>query len=216
MIQACIFDLDGVIVDTAKYHHVAWNKIALEFGTRLNSEDEEALKGVNRNASLEYILAKANKEIDPKDKKVITDRKNENYLSLISKIDRSELLDNVIDFIEDLKSNNIKIGLGSASKNARFILEKVALLEYFQVIMDGNSVSKSKPDPEIFLKGAEALNVSPGHTVVFEDSSKGIEAALTGGFQTIGIGKADQLKDAHHVIEGFNNFDFKKLNAIFH
>lgn len=215
MIKACIFDLDGVIVDTAKYHHEAWNKVAERFGTTLELQDQEALKGVSRLASLDYILAKAKTTLSTEEKIKTASVKNEHYLKLISKIDRSELLDNVMSFLEDLQNHGIRIGLGSASKNAGYILERLSLTHFFEVIVDGNSVINSKPDPEVFLKGLDQLDLEASEVVVFEDSSKGIKAALSGGFKTIGIGDPNNLSEAHHVIPGFNNFNVTKLKTFF-
>ena len=210
-IKGCIFDLDGVIVDTAKYHFRAWQSICDELDIPFTAEDNEKLKGISRVKSLEMLLSLGNKELDADQKVKYLSKKNKRYLSFIEKMDEKEILPGVENLMKELKQNGIKLGLGSASKNARKILSVLNLDNYFDVIVDGTDVTKSKPDPEIFIKGAQQLNVAPHQCIVFEDSIAGIEAAANGGFISVGIGDGDILANADINIEGFSNFTYTEL-----
>ena len=198
-----IFDLDGVIVDTAKYHFLAWKKLANDLGIDFTEEENEQLKGVSRVKSLEKILAWGNKTLSEKDFNEQMAKKNEDYLSHIAKMDESEILADVPKVLNFLSENNQPISLGSASKNARTILERVNLKEQFNAIVDGNDVTKAKPDPEVFLIAAKLLNVAPENCIVFEDSVAGVEAANVANMISIGIGSKDVLGHAKYV---FNDF----------
>lgn len=213
-IQACIFDLDGVIVDTAKYHFIAWQRIAHSLNIPFTEIDNEALKGISRVASLEKIIEKGNIEISEKTKKQLLSQKNEWYLEFLEDMDRSELLPGVLPFLNELRLNKIRIALGSASKNARKVLDILDIAHLFDVIIDGNDVINSKPNPEVFIKGAQGLNVMANNSVVFEDSMKGIEAAIAGGFKSIGIG-GENLNAADYVILGFDDFGVRRLNQLY-
>jgi beta-phosphoglucomutase len=211
-IEACIFDLDGVICDTAKYHFKAWQRLANELGFDFSEEENEQLKGVSRVESLNLILKWGGKDIrDEEEKALLAEQKNTWYLELIQNMTPKETLKGVEKFLIDLQKRGIKIALGSASKNSRMILERIGLTHYFEVIIDGNSTSKSKPHPEVFLMGAEQLGVSPKNAIVFEDAEKGIEAAVAGGFYAVGIGKALSLDDAHIIIPGFEYIDIDEI-----
>ena len=201
--KAFIFDLDGVIVDTAKYHFLAWQKLAESLGINFTHEHNEELKGVSRVRSLEIILGLGNVEATQEQKDEWLVQKNEDYLQYIDKMDDSEILPGVMNVLEFLKANNQPIILGSASKNARPILEKVKILNYFDDIVDGNDVSNAKPDPEVFLVGAKKANQTNENSIVFEDSVAGIQAANIAGMMSIGIGEASVLNEADVV---FNNF----------
>lgn len=207
MITTYIFDLDGVIVDTAKYHFLAWKKLAGELGIDFTEEDNELLKGVSRVRSLEIILELGKKEISKEDFDRYLIEKNEDYLTYIDKMDESEILPGVLDTLKLLKKSGKKIALGSASKNAPKILEKVNLLDYFEVIVDGNSVTKAKPDPEVFLLGASKTDSEPKDCVVFEDAIAGIQAANNAGMISVGIGDKDVLTEADYVFSGFLEMD---------
>jgi len=210
-IKACLFDLDGVVVDTAKYHFIAWKELANELGFDFTEADNERLKGVSRVRSLEILLEIGGIELDDERKEQLAAQKNENYVSYIRKMKPDEILPGVENFLGELRKNGILIALGSASKNAPLILKQIGLTHLFDAIIDGNSVSKAKPDPEVFLKGAEALNVEPGDCVVFEDAQAGIEAARNAGMHVIGIGHPDNLKNADFVMPGFEDMNIDKL-----
>lgn len=212
MIKGCIFDLDGVIVDTAKYHYLAWKRLANELGFDFTEEDNERLKGVSRMKSLEILLEIGNKEFDEKTKLELADKKNNWYVEYISKMDESEILDGVKDFLTSLREKGIKISLGSVSKNAMTILKNINLLPYFDVIIDGTKVTNAKPDPEVFLRAAEELSLKPEECCVFEDAVAGIEAAKRANMRVIGVGSKEILKDADKVISGFKDVTIDILN----
>ncbi len=201
--KACLFDLDGVLVDTAIYHFQAWKNLGKQFGYELTEEQNEQLKGVSRVESLNKILDWANYSATQEQKSAWLIEKNEDYLRLISNMNPSEILPGVLDFLQQIKDLGYKIALGSASKNAEIILEKTGLMPWFDLIIDGNKVSKSKPDPEVFLKGAEGLGLSPETCIVFEDAQAGVEAAKAGNMKAIGIGEAETLALADKIIPNF-------------
>ncbi|MHA8076465.1 beta-phosphoglucomutase [Aquirufa sp. TARAVU-A1A] len=203
MYKACLFDLDGVLVDTAIYHFQAWKNLGKQFGYELTEEQNEQLKGVSRVESLNKILDWANYSATQEQKSAWLIEKNEDYLRLISNMNPSEILPGVLDFLQQIKDLGYKIALGSASKNAEIILEKTGLMPWFDLIIDGNKVSKSKPDPEVFLKGAEGLGLAAETCIVFEDAQAGVEAAKAGNMKAIGIGEAETLSLADKIIPNF-------------
>jgi beta-phosphoglucomutase len=213
-IAACIFDLDGVIVDTAKYHFLAWKRLADQLGIRFTEEDNERLKGVSRMASLEIILEIGNRKPDDNRKLEYATLKNNWYVEFISKMTPDEILPGSLDFIKELRNANIRIAVGSASKNTPMILERVGILELFDAVADGNNIGKAKPDPEVFLKAAEMVGTDPVNCVVFEDAVAGVQAALNAGMMCIGIGSAKVLTEAHVVVKGLNEMNLARLLEI--
>jgi len=205
-----IFDLDGVIVDTAKYHYLAWKKLANELGFEFTQEQNELFKGVSRKRCLEILLAIGKIEATQEQFDTWMIEKNLDYLEFIKNMDESEILPDVPKVLEFLKERNIPIALGSASKNAQPILEKVGLLPYFDTIVDGNNVTKAKPDPEVFLLAAKQLGVDANNCVVFEDAVAGIQAANAAQMTSIGIGDKNVLKEAQ-----FNFTDFTQISINF-
>ena len=212
--KAFIFDLDGVIVDTAKYHFLAWQKLAQELGIEFTPEHNEDLKGVSRVRSLDIILALGNIEASQEDKNKWLIQKNEDYLSYLVDIDESEILPGVLHVLEFIKEKNQLIALGSASKNARPILEKTGILPFFDAIVDGNDVSNAKPDPEVFLRAAQLLNVSNENAIVFEDSVAGIQAANIANMISVGIGDAAILHEAKYNFKDFTFMDVAFIEAL--
>ncbi len=210
-LKACIFDLDGVIVDTAKYHYAAWRRMANELGFDFSLAQNEELKGVSRMQSLELILGIGGVQKTEEEKLALTHQKNEWYLESIREMGQEEILPGVLDFLDFLKSKGIRIALGSASKNAVLILEKLALMPYFEAIIDGTKTKNAKPHPEVFLKAATALNILPKHCIVFEDAPKGVQAALAGEMYCIGVGAEADLGAAHQVIAGFEGLKEEKI-----
>jgi len=202
-----IFDLDGVIVDTAKYHYLAWRKLANELGFEFTQEQNELFKGVSRKRCLEILLEIGNINASTEQINRWMVAKNEDYLSLIENMDETEILPNVQKTLKFLKKHHIPIALGSASKNARPILEKVKLMDYFDAIVDGTQVTKAKPDPEVFLLAAAQMGVNPKECVVFEDAVAGIEAANNAGMLSIGIGDEKVLISAKYVFADFREID---------
>ncbi|SDG93677.1 beta-phosphoglucomutase [Flavobacterium omnivorum] len=205
--KAFIFDLDGVIVDTAKYHYLAWQKIAAELNIEFTHEHNELLKGVSRVRSLDIILELGKVTASQEDKDRWLVQKNEDYLSYLVDMDASEILPGVFEILKFLKENNQPIALGSASKNARPILEKTGLLSYFDAVVDGNDVTNAKPDPEVFLMAAKLLNIKPEDSIVFEDSVAGVQAANIGNMTSIGIGEASTLHEAKYIFTDFTAID---------
>ncbi|WP_448378759.1 beta-phosphoglucomutase [Fervidobacterium sp.] len=202
--KACIFDLDGVIVDTAKYHYLAWKRLAEELGFEFTEKDNERLKGVSRMESLEILLSVGGIRIDDENVKLgLAEKKNKWYVEYINQMTKDEILPGVIEFLELLKNAGIKIAIGSASKNTITILERIGLKEFFDAIIDGTKISKAKPDPEVFLKAAEEMDVRPEECCVFEDAVAGIQAAKSAGMKVIGVGDPMILKDADKVIQSF-------------
>ncbi len=211
MIKACIFDLDGVIVDTARYHFIAWKALAEELGFEFTEKDNERLKGVSRMRSLDILLEIGGIEMEQEKKEELATRKNEHYRSFITQMKPDEILPGATEFIKELKQHSIKIALGSASKNAMTILDRLQLTDWFDAIIDGTKVSQAKPDPEVFLKGAEELEIAPENCVVFEDAEAGVEAALAGNMKCVGIGSPQVLGQANLVISGLHEMNFEKL-----
>ncbi|SKA81514.1 beta-phosphoglucomutase [Caloramator quimbayensis] len=211
-VKGCIFDLDGVIVDTAKYHYLAWKRLAEELGFEFTIKDNERLKGVSRMKSLEILLEVGGLKFDDETKIKLAEKKNNWYVEYISKIDKSEILTGVEKFLISLRENGIKTALGSASKNAMIILNNLGIEKYFDAIIDGNKVKKAKPDPEVFLLAAKELNIDPKECVVFEDAEAGIEAAKNAGMYAIGVGSSDKLHDADKVILGFDAVNIDIIN----
>ncbi len=193
-IKAFIFDLDGVIVDTAVFHYQAWKRMANQkLGFDISEEFNETLKGVSRVESLERILQLGNKTITDQEKIDFATQKNDWYLELVNGMDASDILPGITEMLQQSKNAGIKIGLGSVSKNARMILEKVGIIGYFDAIIDGTKISRGKPDPEVFLKGALELGCDPSECLVFEDALAGVEAAVSAGMKTVGIGTKEAL-----------------------
>jgi len=211
---ACIFDLDGVIVDTARYHFLAWKRLTDQLGIHFTEEDNERLKGVSRMASLEIILEIGNRKVDESQKQEYATLKNNWYIDYISKMTPDEILPGCIAFIKELRNANIRVAIGSASKNTPMILERVGILELFDAVADGNIIRKAKPDPEVFIKAAEMVGIKPGKCVVFEDAVAGIQAALNAGMICIGIGSSKILEKAHFVVPGLNKMNLEKLLTI--
>jgi beta-phosphoglucomutase len=217
VIKGFIFDLDGVIVDTAKYHYLAWKKLANELGFQFTEEQNEAFKGVSRKRCLEILLDLGGVKATQEQFDHWMIEKNEDYLRYIEKMDVSEILPDVPKILDFLKANHIPMALGSASKNAIPILRKVGLLSYFKVVVDGNNVTKAKPDPEVFLLAAKDIGVDPTDCVVFEDALAGIQAANSAGMTSIGIGDTTILTDAQYNFNDFTEIstDFiKQLTTI--
>ena len=214
--KAFIFDLDGVIVDTAKFHFLAWKKLADSLNINFTHEINEQLKGVSRVRSLEIILSQGNVQASQEDKNNWLAQKNEDYLAFVNKMDKSEILPRVEEVLQFLKTNNQYVVLGSASKNARPILEKVNILHYFDALVDGNDVTNAKPDPEVFLQGANQVQVDYKNAIVFEDSVAGIQAANIAGMTSVGIGQKEILHESDFCFRDFtemsNDFLMQLIN----
>jgi len=213
-LKACIFDLDGVIVDTAKYHYLAWKKLAVMLNIQFSREDNERLKGVSRMASLDIILEIGKMSPDYKKREEYAALKNEWYLDYIRRMTPDEILPGSLELISELKNAGIKVALGSASRNTPLILERLGIGKLFDAVADGNVVSKAKPDPEVFIEAAKMVGAAPVDCVVFEDAIAGVEAALAAGMICIGIGSEKILTDAHYVVSGLDKISLRKLRKI--
>jgi len=211
-----IFDLDGVIVDTAKYHYLAWRNLANELGFDFTEAQNEQLKGVSRVRSLEVLLDIGKIELSEDKKQKLLTEKNQEYLEYVDNMTADEILPGIKDVLDFLDKNNIKYALGSASKNAPQILKKVGLFERFTAIVDGNDVSKAKPNPEVFLIAAKKLNKSPNECIVIEDASAGVQAANRANMTSVGIGDEKVLSEADYIFANTNELSIsfiKKLIA---
>jgi beta-phosphoglucomutase len=209
--KGCIFDLDGVIVDTAKYHFLAWKRLADRLNIPFTEKDNERLKGVSRMASLEIILELGKINPDPLVKTDYATLKNEWYVDYISRMQPEEILPGAVDLLTELRRAGIKIAIGSASRNTPMILERTGITDLFDAVADGNNVTRAKPDPEVFLVAADKLKLEPPDCIVFEDAIAGIEAAHRAGMKCIGIGSPELLSEADFIAGGLYDLTLKKL-----
>lgn len=213
-LKACIFDLDGVIVDTAVYHYQAWRRLANQLGFDFTEQQNEELKGISRIESLKIILNWGGVSKTTPEMETLATLKNTWYVEMISTMTPKEILPGAKEFLALVKSKNYLTALGSASKNSTTILKQIGLLDQFDALVDGNKVSKSKPDPEVFLVGAQELGVEAAACVVFEDAIAGVQAAKAGGMKAVGIGKADVLNEADLVVAGLFEMTIEKLENL--
>ncbi|MGX6979607.1 beta-phosphoglucomutase [Vagococcus elongatus] len=215
MIKGFLFDLDGVITDSAEYHYRAWKKLAEKIDIKIDREFNEQLKGVDRMNSLERILKYGNKENDftEQEKAALAVEKNDDYLTLIQLITPEDILPGIMELMNKIKEHDLKMGLTSASKNAPFILEKLGISEMFDIVVDPATLSKSKPDPEIFLKGAQLLGLEPSQCIGVEDAEAGIESIRKAGMFSVGVGDEVSMRDADYRVETTAQLDFDKIMA---
>ena len=214
MIKACIFDLDGVIVDTAHYHFMAWQRLAKELGVTLTEKENERLKGVSRIRSLEIILELGGIQLGNAEKERLAGKKNAWFVEYVHAMKPGEIFPGVKKLILDLKNQGVRVALASSSKNADTVIRQLKIEKEFEVVVDGKMVVHSKPDPEIFLLAAKRLGVEPPSCVVFEDAEAGVEAALRAGMKCVGVGSAEQLGNANLIVKRTADFDITKLNML--
>ncbi|MGR3809688.1 beta-phosphoglucomutase [Jiulongibacter sp. NS-SX5] len=215
MIKGFLFDLDGVIVDTAVFHYAAWRKMANELGFEISHEFNETLKGISRMDSIARILEHGGVSLSEEKTLELATKKNEWYVEMVDQMTEEHILPGIKELIAQIKASGLKMALGSASKNAPRILDRIGLAADFDAIVDGNSVKKSKPDPEVFLKGAEALGLKNEECLVVEDAFAGIEAAHAAGMKAIGIGDEENLSNADLILASFENTKLDELLAKF-
>ena len=213
-INTVIFDLDGVITDSAAYHYLAWKRLADEENLAFNEEVNEALKGVSRTDSMKFILAHNKKSCSDEELTDMAERKNAYYVEYIYKLTPNDLLPGIASLLKELKEKEIKIALGSASKNAKTVLNALEIMDYFDVIGDGYSVEKSKPAPDLFLHVAKQLGVDPCTCLVIEDAEAGIAAACSAGMKSIGIGPIGTLSKANIVVESPADIQLNTLISV--
>jgi beta-phosphoglucomutase len=214
LISACIFDLDGVIVDTAHYHFLAWKRLAHELGYELTSADNENLKGVSRMRSLEIVLQLGGVTATAHEKELMANKKNTWFNDYVERMMPEEIFPGVKQLIRDLKSNGIKVGLASSSKNAKTVIKLLHIQNEFDAIVDGTMIEHSKPHPEIFLLTAKKLGVKPEECLVFEDAEAGVAAALAAGMKCVGVGDAQQLNRAHEIVANTADFKISELSKL--
>lgn len=215
VIRACIFDLDGVIVDTARYHFLAWQRLAKELGVQnFNEHENERLKGVSRMRSLEIILELGSLSFDETAKENLARKKNEWFVEYINTMKQEEIYPGVKELIRKMRSTSLKVALASSSKNAKSVIQLIKIENDFDAIVDGTMITHTKPDPEIFLLAASLLKVNPVECVVFEDAEAGVEAALNAGMKCVGIGSPKQLSKAHLVIPRTGDFKIELLSSM--
>lgn len=214
VISACLFDMDGVIVDTARFHFKAWHRLADTLGVPFTEEQNEELKGVSRLDSLERILSWGNLVLTSHKKIELMNLKNKWFLEYVDQVNPDDMLPGVLNFLNELKDSGIQIGLGSSSKNSMLILDKLGITPYFATIIDGTKIHFSKPHPEVFLKAAKELGLQPEECVVFEDAISGVEAAKAGGFPCIGIGQPEVLGAADVVVPDLSAMSVARLTEL--
>lgn len=199
MIKGIIFDLDGVLLSTDEYHYMAWKGIADKLGIYFDRQINNKLRGVSRMDSLEIVLGKSN-TFSSIEKEMLAEEKNELYREFLSRLTPASVAVEVRETLDKIREAGFKTAIGSSSKNTRYILERTNLIQYFNAISDGNNISKSKPDPEVFLKASEYIALSPSECIVVEDAHAGIDAAKSGGFIAVAIGDAITHKGADYKI----------------
>lgn len=214
VIKACIFDLDGVIIDTAQYHFLAWQRLAKELGIQFTQEHNEKLKGVSRMRSLDILLELGGKTLDEKSKETLATRKNEWFVEYINKVKPEDTYPGVKELIREIRMRGLKVGLASSSKNAKTVIRNIKMEKDFDAIVDGTMIKNTKPDPEVFLLAASRLNTPPSECVVFEDAEAGVEAALHAGMKAVGVGSAKLLGKANIVIPRTGDFKLSILNSL--
>ncbi len=210
--KAIIFDLDGVLTDTARYHYLAWKSIADELNIPFDKELNEQLKGVSRQKSLDIILQNAGLHLSNEQKTKLLEQKNRLYLQFIAKLSPNDLLPGIEQLLTTLKKQNIPMAVGSASKNARRVLDSLQITPFFDVIVDGHAVSRPKPHPEVFLRAARLLGIAPGHCIVVEDARAGILAAKRAGMKAIAVGSPEHFPEADATVPATRwlTYDFLK------
>ena len=209
--KAVIFDLDGVITDTAHYHYLAWKRLAESQGVHFDHAFNENLKGIDRMGSLDLILASASRSYTPEEKLALANEKNAHYQELISTMSAADLLPGAVQALEAVRDAGLKIGLASVSKNAMTVLDHLGITDKFDYVVDAAKIARGKPDPEIFLKAAQELGVAPADCLGVEDAVAGVASIKSAGMYALGIGKPDVLTQADKVISGLSEFNLANI-----
>ena len=212
--QAVLFDLDGVITDTAEYHFLAWQALAQELGIHIDRQFNEQLKGVSREDSLKRILAHGHKTVSDIEFMQLAERKNANYVTMIQKVTPNDVYLGILDLLKDLRANGKKIALASASKNGPFLLQQMQLTDYFDAIADPAKVAASKPAPDIFQAAAQGVGVAVRECIGIEDAAAGVAAIKAAGALPIGVGKAEDLGNDIALVSQTNQLTFDYLNDV--
>lgn len=214
VIKACIFDLDGVIVDTAHYHFLAWKRLAKELNIDLTEQHNERLKGVSRMHSLEIILSLGGVTMSDHEKEKLANKKNSWFVDFLERMAPEEIFPGVKALLQELRAMGLKVGLASSSKNAKTVIQLLHIQNEFDAIVDGTMITHSKPHPEIFLLAADKLGLSPVECLVFEDAEAGVEAALAAGMKCVGVGSPAQLGKANMVVPRTGDFKTNQLRQL--
>lgn len=214
-LEGVIFDLDGVITDTAEYHYLAWKQLAEDLGISFDRDFNEKLKGISRMESLNIILKAGNKSLTDEEKEELAAKKNEHYKTFIQKITPNDLLPGIEGFMRDIKEAGIKTGLASASKNAMAVVGRLEIGHLLDTIVDAAKVEKGKPDPEVFLKAAQQLLVDPSNCVGVEDAEAGVQAIKAAGMYAVGVGSKEAMEEADWIIRNSNELSLDKLTELF-
>jgi beta-phosphoglucomutase len=214
VIQACIFDLDGVIVDTAHYHFLAWKRLADELNINFTEKDNERLKGVSRMRSMDILLELGGRQMDDTEKERLANKKNIWFVDYVERMIPEEIFPGVKDLIQSIRASGIRVALASSSKNANTVIQLLHIQNLFDTMVDGNMIVNSKPNPEIFLLAASRLGVDPKDCLVFEDAEAGVEAALAAGMKCVGVGSAEQLSKANKIVTTTGDFKYEELKAL--
>lgn len=216
MISACLFDLDGVIVDTARFHYLAWRRLAAHLGFDFTEEDNEKLKGVSRMCSLDILLSTGGmaERFTDSEKRKLAELKNGWYLEYVASMRPANVLPGATALLQDLRRHGVATALASSSRNAATILTHTGIGDLFDTVVDGNDITRAKPDPQVFLLAASRVGVAPCGCVVFEDAEAGVEAASAAGMRCVGIGSAGRLSHADMVLPGLDGVDYNYIKAI--
>ena len=216
MKKGFVFDLDGVITDTAKFHYIAWKELGHELGIEIDLQFNEQLKGISRMDSLERILVHGGRENDftAEQKEALAAKKNQHYVTLLQKLTPEDLLPGVKDFLDQAQALGIPCAIASASKNAPFILEKLGVIDEFDAIVDPATLTKGKPDPEIFVKACELIHVAPDDAIGFEDAQAGIQGIKGAGMYAVGVSTGEALDGADKIITHFTEITAKELSEL--
>ena len=210
-LKGFIFDLDGVITDTAEYHYLGWKKLADEENMEFDREFNEKFRGVSRMECLDLLLEANNRKVTPEERKELAERKNNYYQEYLKNISKDNLLDGIEDVLKTLKDKGFKLAIASASKNTSIVVKKLDIKDMFDTISDGHSVKKSKPAPDLFLHTAEKLNLEPKECVVFEDAEAGVDAAIAANMTAVGIGPEKRVGHAHYRFDSVQDIELKKI-----
>jgi len=213
-LKAVIFDLDGVIVDTARYHFLAWKKLADEIGADFDASRNELLKGVSRMQSLEIMLERCPRKLSAPEKEALAHRKNENYVALINQLQPEEIFPGARELLLHLRAHGIQCALASASQNAHTVLDRLQIAPCFNAVITGHEATKSKPHPMVFELAAEALGVAPEACIVIEDAAAGIEAARAAHMKCVGLGDPQSLAKADKLIRSLEELDVGVLESL--
>jgi beta-phosphoglucomutase len=214
-LKAVLFDLDGVIVDTAKYHYIAWKALAEQLGIYFDEEINERLKGVSRMASLDIILERSDRNYSEAEKEALATAKNDQYVAMVKKISPAEILPGVVDFLKELKTAGINSAVCSASKSAGMIIDLLDLNEFFDAVLGGADVTKPKPDPEIFTLARDRFGLTSDECLVVEDAFAGVEAAKIAGMKALGVGDEKNLTNADVVYRDMTCFSLSDAKKLF-